>query len=41
MGADGTLLQGEVNENPETEEMNVEAMLRGFLAALLQEVRGK
>lgn len=37
MAADGTLLQGEVNEKPEANSMDVEKMLGGFLGALLKE----
>ena len=41
MAADGSLLQGEVVENPENEERDVERLLSGFLKALLDEQRGK
>jgi hypothetical protein len=34
---DTSILQGEVIEDPETQELNVEKMLIGFLKALLEE----
>ena len=37
MAADGSLLQGEIVENPETEEKDVEKLLMSFLRALLDE----
>jgi hypothetical protein len=37
MAADGSLLQGEVIEDPKGEEKDVERLLRGFLRALLEE----
>jgi len=39
MAADGQLLQGEVVENPGSEDRNVERLLAGFLRALLDEQR--
>jgi hypothetical protein len=39
MAADGSLLQGEVTEDPFTEERDVERLLAGFLRALLEEQR--
>ena len=39
MAADGQILQGEVNDAPGTGEIDVEAMLMGFLMALLEEQR--
>lgn len=37
MGADSSLLQGEVVENPVEEHKDVEALLLGFLQALIKE----
>lgn len=37
MAADGRLLQGEVIENPVSEEKDVEMLLAGFLSALIAE----
>jgi hypothetical protein len=37
MAADGQILQGEVNESPKSAEIDVEAMLTGFLKALIEE----
>ncbi len=37
MAADGKLLQGEVTEDPRTEEKNVEQLLADFLRCLLKE----
>jgi hypothetical protein len=40
MATDMTLLQGEVVEDPEGQDMDVERLLIGFLKALLEEERG-
>ncbi len=37
MAADTERLKGEVVENPEVQELDVEALLAGFLRALLDE----
>jgi len=37
MAADTGLLQGELNENPQGQELEVEKLLIGFLRALLDE----
>ncbi len=37
MAADMNLLRGEVVENPKTQELEIEALLAGFLRALLDE----
>lgn len=37
MAADGNLLQGEITENPDTEEKDVETLLASFLHALIEE----
>ena len=37
MAADTTLLQGEMNENPEVQKLDVEAFLAAFLKALIKE----
>jgi hypothetical protein len=37
MGADEQLLQGEINESLDRKEIDVEAMLMGFIQALLEE----
>ena len=37
MGADGNLLQGEVNEDSQAIEKDVEKLLAGFLKALIVE----
>ncbi len=41
MATDCKKLQGEIIENPEVQELNVEAMLAGFLRALLDEQRSE
>jgi len=41
MATDCKKLQGEIIENPEVQELNVEAMLAGFLRALLDEQRAE
>lgn len=40
MAIDGTLLQGQVIDNPGTEELDVEGLLLGFLQALAAEQKG-
>lgn len=37
MAADGSLLRGEITNNPEVTEEQVEALLAGFMKALLKE----
>lgn len=39
MATDTNLLMGEVIDNPEGEEKNVEQLLSGFLQALIEEQR--
>ena len=41
MAADGSLLQGEVIDDPEKEDRDVEKLLSGFFRALLDEQRLK
>lgn len=41
MATDCKKLQGEIIENPEIQELNVEAMLAGFLRALLDEQKAE
>lgn len=38
MAVSGELLQGKVIDNPETENKNVEALMKALLAALIKEV---
>ncbi|MBC7690405.1 MAG: hypothetical protein H7222_01440 [Methylotenera sp.] len=38
MAVDGQLLRGEVSENPQGEEKNIEQLLSGFLHALVMEL---
>lgn len=37
MGADGNLLKGEVTEDPQTGDKEVERLLRGLLRSLIAE----
>lgn len=37
MAADTDLVQGEVNENPNTQRQDVEELLKAFLKSLLEE----
>jgi hypothetical protein len=39
MAADTTILQGEVNQSPETNKLDVERLLAGLMASLLREQR--
>jgi hypothetical protein len=39
MAADTTILQGEVNENPEAKSLDVERLLAALLSSLLNEQR--
>lgn len=39
MATDSTKLQGELNEKPEAQDLDVERLLAGFLRALLDEQR--
>jgi hypothetical protein len=41
MATDTKLVQGEVIEDPETQESDVEALLMGFLQSLLREQERK
>jgi hypothetical protein len=41
MAADTSLLQGEVNEDPSSQKLDVERMLAAFLHALLEEQRNE
>lgn len=40
MAADGELLKGEVNEHPESQDKDVEALLMGLIQALVRETKG-
>ena len=40
MAADTTQLQGEIIEDPEKQEMDVENLLAGFIRALIAEQQG-
>ena len=37
MATDTSVLQGEVNDDPESQELEVEKLLAGFLSALIEE----
>lgn len=41
MAIDANLLQGEVSQDPESEEKDIQQLLLGFLRALIEEQAGK
>ena len=41
MATDTSVLQGEINENPDAQPLDVERLLALFLKALLEEQSGK